>query len=86
VKEVAGPVSETFSGIQTLGLVPAVSSVTLKYESVYPEGRVQEKFAVVPGAGQEDTKFVGDGIVSEQDSAFVPPFEPSQSQVQLIGE
>jgi hypothetical protein len=43
-------------------LVPAVLSVILKYERVYPEGRVQERLAVVPGEGQEDEKFVGGGI------------------------
>jgi hypothetical protein len=79
---VDGPVSDTFSGIQTAGFVPAVLSVILKYESVYPEGRVQETVAPVPAAVQEDVWFVGVGIASEHD-AFVPPFAPLHIQVQL---
>jgi len=83
VKDVEGPVSETLSGIQELvRLVLVVLSKTLKYDNVYPDGRVQEILAEVPGEGQEDVKFVGDGIVSEQD-AFVPPLELLQDHVQL---
>ena len=57
-----GPESDTFSGIQTAGFEPAVLSVILKYERVYPEGRVQETVADVPAAVQEDVWPVGGGI------------------------
>jgi len=63
-KDVEGPVSETFSGIQNGILVPGVVlvvSATLKNESVYPVGRVQVAVALVPGAGQETVKFIGLG-------------------------
>ena len=77
-----GPVSDTFSGIQTAGFVPVVLSVILKYESVYGEGRVHETVAEVPEAEQEDVWFVGLGIACEHE-AFVPPFAPLQVQVQF---
>lgn len=54
--------SETFSGIQTAGLVPEVLSVILKYERVYGDGSVHETVAPVPAAVQEDVWFVGVGI------------------------
>ena len=68
-KDVEGPVSGTFSGIQNGILVPGVVlvvSATLKNESVYPAGRVQVAVARVPGAGQEAVKFIGTGIGAAQ--------------------
>ena len=72
------------SGIQFVSVLVVLSSI-LKYESVYPEGSVQEALAVVPGEGQEAVTFVGEGMFSMHCAEFEPPFTPLQIQVQFGG-
>jgi hypothetical protein len=82
-KDVEEPVSETSSGIHLYTLEPVVLSVTLKYESEYPVGKVQETDPVAPEAEQEDEALVGGGIACEQD-AFPPPYKPLHPQDQVV--
>ena len=64
--------------------VLVVLSKTLTYEREYPEGKFQERLAVVPLEEQEFDRLVGEGMVSEQEVSLVPPFAPLQLHVQVV--